>query len=102
LLLLLVIPFIGVHVLTLKGQFINKQNKLIPGLTISIVNTTAGRSTPSISDSSGNFLISNIPLANQKFYLEIYWGQRVDIQKSHFHSQRYGNTGYQNMNPGSM
>jgi hypothetical protein len=70
-----VLPFTDLSALSLKGQVINKQNRPIPGLTISIVNTTAGRSTPSITDAGGNFLISNIPLVNQKFYLEIYWGK---------------------------
>ncbi len=62
---------------SLVGTVINQNHHPIPGLTVSLVHPTVGRSFPSITDPSGRFLFSNVPRISTPYYIEIYWGSRL-------------------------
>jgi len=65
------------HAETLRGTVTNQYNIAIPGLTVSLVHPSVGRSSPSITDSWGRFFFSNVPLINTPYYIEIYWGYQL-------------------------
>jgi hypothetical protein len=48
-----------------------------PGLLVSLVHPVLGRSAPVYTDRYGNFFMSNIPIRNDLYYLEVYWGQKI-------------------------
>jgi len=58
---------------TLYGVILNQHNTPIPGLTVSMVHPSVGRSFPSITDPLGRYFFNNVPLINSPFYLEVYW-----------------------------
>lgn len=60
-----------------SGTVVNGMNRPIPGLTVSLVHPSAGRSHATFTDSSGRFTFSNIPVQREPYYLEIYWGQQL-------------------------
>lgn len=62
---------------SLAGVVLNQGNYPIPGLTISLVHPLIGRSYPSITDNLGRFSFSNVPLRNDFYYIEIYWGNTL-------------------------
>lgn len=62
---------------SLAGIVVNQLNYPIPGLTVSLVHPSIGRSYPSITDNLGRFLFSNVPLRNDPYYIEIYWGSTL-------------------------
>jgi hypothetical protein len=68
---------------SLEGYVFNELNRPVPGLTVSIVNAQAGRSAPSVTDSTGHYYFPNVPISGL-YYLEVYWGRdllyRTSIQ----------------------
>ncbi len=60
-----------------SGTVVNAANRPIPGLTVSLVHPSVGRSHPTFTDSSGRFTFSNVPVRQEPYYLEIYWGQQL-------------------------
>jgi hypothetical protein len=58
------------------GTVMNAQGQPLPGVTVSLVHQSLGRSTPAITDVSGHFFIPNVPM-NQNYYFEIYWGNQI-------------------------
>lgn len=59
------------------GTVVNGMNIPIPGLTVSLVHPTVGRSYPSFTDPFGRFVFYNVPAVPGPYYLEIYWGQQL-------------------------
>ncbi|HBC58439.1 MAG TPA: hypothetical protein DCZ03_14870 [Gammaproteobacteria bacterium] len=53
-----------------------------PGLLISLVHPELGRSAPVFTDRHGNFTMANIPIMENPYYIEIYWGQRLIYRNS--------------------
>ncbi len=53
-----------------------------PGLLISLVHPELGRSAPVYTDRNGNFTMANIPIMENPYYIEIYWGQRLIYRNS--------------------
>lgn len=67
---------------SLTGAVVNQQDHPIPGLTVYLVHPEAGRSSPSITDSSGRFYFYNVPLRKDLYYIEIYWGRDLIYRQS--------------------
>ena len=60
------------------GNIVNANSYLgIPGLTVYLVHPIIGRSYPSITNEYGYFSFSNVPLRNDYYYVEIYWGNTL-------------------------
>lgn len=49
----------------------------VPGVTVFLVHPILGRSAPSQTDIYGRFGWSAIPLRQEPYYVEIYWGQQI-------------------------
>src|SRR2546430_1155035 len=62
---------------SLQGVVVNESGKGIPGLTVSLAHPIAGRSSPSITDSSGHYSFPNVPPRPDPYYLEVYWGKEL-------------------------
>ena len=62
---------------TLAGLVVNQHNRPIPGLTVSLVHPSAGRSFPTVTDSLGRYYFSNVPRISAPFYIEVYWGNKL-------------------------
>ena len=75
LLVLILFDAASAQVGTVTGVVLNRGNVPIPGLIMSLVHPVAGRSHPISTDSWGRFFFSNVPLKNDPYYLEIYWGR---------------------------
>ncbi len=67
---------------SLQGLIVTESDKGIPGLTISLAHPTAGRSSPSITDSSGHYSFPNVPPRPDPYYLEVYWGKELLYRQS--------------------
>ena len=52
-------------------------NSAAPGVTVSLVHPSIGRSASSITDQYGRFGIFNVPIAGDPYFLEAYWGQQL-------------------------
>lgn len=64
------------QVSVVDGTIVNAQGQPLPGVTVSLVHQSLGRSAPVITDVSGHFFMSNVPM-NQMYYFEIYWGSQI-------------------------
>ena len=63
---------------TVQGSFCSTQTgQGAPGLTVSLVHPSLGRSVPVFTDGWGNFIMGNIPIDPVPYYIEVYWGQRL-------------------------
>ncbi|MGH6754446.1 MAG: carboxypeptidase-like regulatory domain-containing protein [Solimonas sp.] len=63
---------------SVQGSFCSAQNNQpAPGLTVSLVHPMLGRSAPTFTNQFGQFFIPNVPLRNDPYYLEVYWGQAL-------------------------
>jgi hypothetical protein len=60
---------------SLQGVVVNESGKGIPGLTVSLAHPVGGRSSPSITDSSGHYSFSDVPHRDDAYYLEVRWGK---------------------------
>ena len=68
---------------SLEGYVLSEgSNRPIPGLIVSLVNAEAGRSAPSITDSTGHYYFSDVPNIQGFYYLEIYWGRELRYRSS--------------------
>ena len=67
---------------TVAGRVLYRSGQPIPGVTVSLVHPTLGRSAPVATDSEGRFSISNVPEARDPFYLEVYWGRTLKYRKA--------------------
>src|SRR5436309_15115653 len=69
---------------SIQGVVVNESGRGIPGLTVSLAHPVAGRSLPSITDSSGHYSFPNVPHRDDAYYLEVRWGKdllyRTDIR----------------------
>jgi hypothetical protein len=62
---------------TVAGTILNQQNLPIPGLAVYLVHPVVGRSYPSYTDNYGRCIFYNVPLRQDPYYLEIYWGKQL-------------------------
>jgi len=60
-----------------QGQVISNVRGPVPGLTVSLVHPVLGRSAPSFTDNLGRFGWSAIPVRQEAYFLEVYWGQNL-------------------------
>ena len=67
---------------TVLGRVVYRTGQGIPGLTVSLVHPTAGRSLPAKTDADGHFVIPNVPDEQGPYYLEIYWGSTLKYRKA--------------------
>jgi hypothetical protein len=65
----------------LQGTVTDESNHPVPGLTVSLVHPKAGRSAPVFTDSSGHYSFPNVPLEDDAYFLEVYWGKDVLYRK---------------------
>ena len=49
----------------------------LPGVTVSLVHPSVGRSSPSATNPKGYFYFSNVPIRPDPYYLEVYWGKEL-------------------------
>jgi hypothetical protein len=56
------------------GSLTAESGKGIRSLTVSLAHPIVGRSSPSITDSSGHYSFPNVPRRDDD-YLEVYWGK---------------------------
>jgi hypothetical protein len=57
----------------ISGVVYSQRNGNLPGVTVSLVNSTVGRGSPSVSDLYGRYFFMNVPYP-QRYYIEAYWG----------------------------
>ena len=63
---------------TVQGSFCSRQNGApVPGLTVSLVHPVIGRSVPAYTDQFGNFVLYNVPVRPDQYYIEVYWGPNL-------------------------
>jgi Carboxypeptidase regulatory-like domain len=62
---------------TLQGLVTDQNNHGIPGLTVSLVSPSTGRSSPSITDALGRYFFDRIPRVSTPYYIEVYWGRQL-------------------------
>lgn len=60
-----------------EGTVISQMNVPIPGLTVFLAHPVVGRSFPAVTDLWGRFIFFNVPVRNDPYYLEIYWGYQL-------------------------
>jgi hypothetical protein len=60
-----------------QGSVVSAAGAPIPGLTASLAHPIVGRSSPSITSRDGIYVFFNVPIRQDPYYLEIYWGQTL-------------------------
>ena len=76
---------------TLQGTVIDRANRPIPGLQVSVANLSVGRSRTAYTDAQGHYALAEIPASPQPYSLEVYWGTRL------VHSERVTAAGRGNL-----
>jgi len=66
---------------TVSGVVLNSRQAPIPGCTVYLVHTVVGRSSPYWTNPQGQFSFTSVPLRNDPYYLEIYWGKQLLYRK---------------------
>jgi hypothetical protein len=76
---ILILPFIAeAQDSVVRGVIIKAStNNPIPGLTVSLVHSSLGRSRAAITDQFGQFEFYQIPIRNEPYYIEVYWGNSL-------------------------
>ncbi len=69
---------------TVSGAVLNSRQAPIPGLTVYLVHNVVGRSSPGYTNPQGQFSFRSVPLRNDPYYLEIYWGKQLMYRKPVF------------------
>jgi len=69
---------------TVSGVVLSSRQTPIPGLTLYLVHPVLGRSSPSYTNPQGQFSFISVPLRNDPYYLEIYWGKQLLYRKPVF------------------
>jgi len=60
----------------INGQlFAGTDNRPAPGLVISLAHHEHGRSASASSDEFGRFTLIGIPVDQEPYFIEVYWGQ---------------------------
>jgi len=68
---------------SVQGQVLTSQNnEPIPGLTVSLVHPQLGRSVPAVTNEAGEFYFFNIPIHEDTYYIEIFWGNELVYRSS--------------------
>ena len=68
------LPATSAYADTLTGVVQTSDGTPIPGLIVSLVHPTVGRSSRIVTDQEGVFRLRNVPRISEPYYLEIYWG----------------------------
>src|SRR5437762_2964599 len=71
----------SVHAETLTGQVLDQNSRPISGLIVYLVHPdpSVGRSIALVTDISGRFSFSSIPVPGN-YYLQVYWGRTLVYQ----------------------
>jgi hypothetical protein len=63
---------------SIEGTIIDgRSGSPVPGLTVSLIHQVLGRSKTAITNSFGQFMLVGIPIRQEPYYLEVYWGTRL-------------------------
>jgi Carboxypeptidase regulatory-like domain len=62
---------------TVQGHVIDRANRPIPGLQVSVANASVGRSRAAYTDAQGHYLLGDLPASTQPYTLEVYWGTKL-------------------------
>lgn len=64
---------------SVQGSFCSIQagGQAAPGLMVSFVHPQLGRSAPAYTDMYGNFMMFNIPVMPNPYFIEVYWGANL-------------------------
>jgi hypothetical protein len=66
-----------------QGQIIARSNNMpAPGLTVSLAHPNLGRSAPSMTDVYGRFIFYGIPIIQEPYFIEVYWGNQLIYRSS--------------------
>jgi len=65
-----------------SGAVVNASNHGIPGLSVYLVHSVAGRSSRTITDDYGRFFVKNVPIRNDRYYLEVWWGKTLMARRA--------------------
>ncbi len=66
-------PIAPVH-----GQIVTRANGTpAPGLKVFLIHPVLGRSVPSFTDEHGQFGWIAIPMRQEPYYIEVYWGEKL-------------------------
>lgn len=57
--------------------YVTRQNAPVPGVTVSLVHPAVGRSSPSVTNPLGYYYFVNVPLRQDPYYIEVYWGTQL-------------------------
>lgn len=60
-----------------SGVVTNAAGQPVPGVAVSMVHPSFGRSASATTDQFGRYLIGNVRPASDPYYVEVYWGQRL-------------------------
>lgn len=67
----------GATAVPVRGQLRSRTRGAVPGVAAYLVHPVLGRSVPSYTDADGHFGWLAIPVRQEVYYLEMYWGQRL-------------------------
>lgn len=62
---------------TIHGTVKNRNHQPVPGVTVSLLHPQLGRSSPSVTNSYGQYTIYGIPIHPVPYYIEVYWGSQL-------------------------
>lgn len=60
-----------------SGVVTNAAGQPVPGVAVSLVHPSYGRSPPAYTDPLGRYSIGGVRPAPSPYYVEVYWGQRL-------------------------
>ena len=58
------------------GRVTDASGRPVPGVKVSVANPASGRSQPAYTNAQGRYVLSGIPMCQQTYTLEVYWGSR--------------------------
>ena len=62
---------------SVSGVVTNSTGHPVPGVAVSLVHQSNGRSAASTTNQSGQFTITNVAPSPMPYYLEVYWGRQL-------------------------
>ncbi|HXA09567.1 MAG TPA: carboxypeptidase-like regulatory domain-containing protein [Chthoniobacterales bacterium] len=67
-----------------EGYVYRSTGQPVPGVTVSLVHPSVGRSSPAMTNPGGYYYFSNVPMRGDPYYIEVYWGTELLYRNTFF------------------